>query len=252
MIPYHGGPFSDSRIAAEIYRGHRAMVSFVRSEQIELIAEQCRSFALDNGAFSRWKAAEFCSDEIEWDGYYRWVEHWKNHPGCDFALIPDVIDGTPTDNDDLLAEWPFDDIGVPVYHLHEPLERLAMLARSFTRVALGSSGQYRNPDSLIWWDRMVSGMRTVCDDRGYPTVRLHGLRMLSPEILKALPLASADSTTVCRNVNMDTKWKGSYTPATRMGRALALRERIENAPVAQRWTGTDGEQQLFELKEQYA
>lgn len=221
------------------------MVSFARPEQIELVAEQCRSFALDNGAFSRWKSAG--GAPLDWDGYYRWVERWMHHPGCDFALIPDVIDGSPEENDDLLAEWPFAEIGVPVYHLHEPIERLESLARSFTRVALGSSGRYRNPDSLPWWDRMVQIMRSICDEHGYPTVRLHGLRMLSPEIIKAIPFAGADSTTVARNVNIDTKWRGPCAPSTKLGRALALRERIEQSTIATRWNGPDGEQQEFSL-----
>lgn len=240
MIPYHGGPFSDSKIAAEIYRHHHAMVSFARPEQVELVAEHCRGFALDNGAFTRWKAAAGAA--LDWDEYYRWVERWKSHPGCDFALIPDVIDGTEQQNDDLLADWPFDDIGTPVYHMHESLERLDRLARSFGRVALGSSGKYRNPGSLLWWDRITQMMRLLVIENGYPKVKLHGLRMLSPELIKAIPFTSADSTTVARNVNLDTKWKGSMAPSSRLGRALALRERIEQAQTATRWQGPDGEQ----------
>lgn len=247
MIPYHGGPFSDSRIAAEIYRGHHAMVSYVRQDQFELIAETARTFALDNGAFSLWMASD--GAPLEWDGYYRWVERWKNHPACDFAIIPDVIDGSEQDNDDLLAEWPFDDIGTPVWHLHESLDRLWRLSRSFGCVALGSSGCYRNPGSLLWWDRMVSVMRTITDEHGHPIVKLHGLRMLSPALVKAIPFASADSTTVARNVNLDTKWKGSCAPSTKLGRALALRERIEQSHFSTRWHGPDGEQQaLFSLE----
>lgn len=236
LIPYHGGPFSDRAVAAEIYRGRHAMVSFVRPEQLELIAECAQSFALDNGAFTAWRAGRPVQD---WEAYYRWVAAWRRHPGCDFALIPDVIEGSEDENDALVADWPFEDCGVPVYHLDESLERLLRLSRSFTRIALGSNGCYRTPGSLRWWDRMTEIMAALCDEDGRPRVRLHGLRMLSRDIVSATPLASADSTAICRNVNLDSKWHGTYTPATRLGRALVLRERIESVVAASRWLGPD-------------
>lgn len=240
MIPYHGGPFSDSKIAAEIYRHHHAMVSFARPEQIELVAEHTRSFALDNGASTLWKALE--GRRPEWDDYYAWVDRWRHHPGFAFAIIPDVIDGTPEQNDELLADWPFMECGVPVYHMHEPLERLVRLSVSYQRIALGSSGPYRTPGSTAWWIRMYDMLHLLVDDHGYPIVKLHGLRMLSPEIIKTMPFASADSTTVARNVNFDTRWRGPCPPSSKLGRALALRERIEHAATATRWSGPDGEQ----------
>ena len=49
------------------------------------------------------------------------------------ATIPDVIDDSEEENDELLAKWPFCD-GVPVYHLHESLD-LVRLANSYSRIA---------------------------------------------------------------------------------------------------------------------
>jgi hypothetical protein len=41
-------------------------------------------------------------------------------PACDFAVVPDVIDGTEADNDALLTEWPLGwFFGAPVWHMHE-------------------------------------------------------------------------------------------------------------------------------------
>jgi len=53
-------------------------------------------------------------------------------------------DGTEQDNDVLVDQWPKDlvGIGVPVWHLHESLKRLRRLCESFSRVALGSSGDF--------------------------------------------------------------------------------------------------------------
>src|SRR5215472_13586213 len=89
MIAYHGGPFSDATIATEIWRKHPAMISFARPEQLGIAAEYASSFVLDNGAFSLWRAGQ---RRPAWDSYYRWVEAWRNHPGFDFAIIPDVIE----------------------------------------------------------------------------------------------------------------------------------------------------------------
>ena len=107
MIAYHGGPFSDLTIAAGIWRKHHAMISCARNEQIGIAAEYAPSFTLDNGAFSLWRAGQ---RRLAWESYYRWVEVWRNYPGFDFAMIPDVIDGSEEENDDLLAEWPFDGV----------------------------------------------------------------------------------------------------------------------------------------------
>lgn len=94
-----------------------------------------------------------------------------------------------------------------------------------------------HPARCCGWDRIGEVLGALCDQNGQPVVKLHGLRMLSPAIISSVPLASADSTAICRNVNLDMKWRGSYAPATRLGRALALRERIENVIAASRWSG---------------
>jgi hypothetical protein len=47
-------------------------------------------------------------------------------------------------------------------------------------------------------------------------VRLHGLRMLNPEVFSRLPFASADSTNIGRNIGIDQAWRGT-TPAHERG-----------------------------------
>ena len=56
---------------------------------------------------------------------------------------------------------------------------------------------------------------------------LHGLRMLSQYVFTHLPLASADSTSIARNVGVDSRWTGTYTPASKESRAAVMRNRIE-------------------------
>ena len=50
---------------------------------------------------------------------------WLRYQCVEWAAIPDVIDGTEEQNDELLTEWALPgEVSVPVYHLHESLCRL--------------------------------------------------------------------------------------------------------------------------------
>lgn len=252
VIHYHGGPITPNSAALEAWRGRHAMISFAAPDQIELAAEICQSFTLDNGAFTAWRAGK----EVDWNCYHIWVSKWARHPGFDFAVIPDVIDGDEGANDSLLEWWlsatwtgPISKYySVPVWHLHESIERLQRLCAEYLRVALGSSGQWATPGTDGWWKRMAEAMNVACNSDGYPLAKLHGLRMLDPTIFSHLPLASADSTNIARNIGIDSKWKGTYTPNSKAVRAMVLANRIEHHASAVRWNAeTAGVQQNFEL-----
>lgn len=221
------------RDAVTAFATKHCMVSYEHPEQVEMVAEICQSFVLDNGAFSAWRAQR----AYDFAGYVEWAAKWIKHPACDWAVIPDVIDGSEDENDALLAEWPYAPaISVPVWHLHESLDRLARLAAAYPRVALGSSGVYADPGTDSWWRRVCEFMPVVCDADGWPLVKLHGLRMLDPGIFSKLPLSSADSTNVARNVGIDQRWRGTYVPQSRAVRAQILMERIERHASATYWS----------------
>jgi hypothetical protein len=231
VIHYHGGPITPQTAAIALWTRRHAMVSFARPDQMALAAEICQSFALDNGAFSLWRAGEGVVDVV---AFADWVRQWERHPGYDFALIPDAIDGDEAVNDGLIARWHAQRVraGVPVWHLHERLERLDWLVRCtesrvYPLVALGSSGAFAKIGTDAWWGRIAEAMTVACDDEGRPRCRLHGLRMLAPTVFAHLPLASADSCNVARNVGLDKRWRGPYEPVTPSQRALVLAERIE-------------------------
>lgn len=234
MIHYHGTPITpDKALLASVDGGH-ALVSFAAPDQIGIVSEVCQSFVLDNGAFSAWRSG---SPVVDWSPYYEWVGLWYRHPAFDWALIPDVIGGTDSQNADLVEQWPFGShLGVPVWHLGAALDYLRHLMKHFPRIALGSSAQYSRVGSPAWWNRMAEAMDVICDSVGRPKVRLHGLRMLDPRIFTRLPLASADSTNIGRNVGIDASWRGFvYTPANKQSRAEILRRRIEAHQSADRW-----------------
>jgi hypothetical protein len=235
VIHYHGGPITPDVCAIEAWRARHALISFAHPAQIELAAGLTQSFCLDNGAFTQWRSGVAVTD---WQPYYAWCDEWLTHPKCDFALIPDVIDGDEAANDALVDEWVwnFGARGVPVWHLHESVDRLRQLAAKWPRVALGSSGDFRVPGTRKWWDRIDQGLSAICRS-GKPICKLHGLRMLNPEIFKYLPLSSGDSAMVALNIGIDKAWKGTYLPANKRARASVLVGRIENETSAPEWRG---------------
>jgi len=248
VIHYHGGPLSGPKDSfTRFFRGRHAMVSYAYPDALPAVADVCQSFALDNGAFTTWKSGR----EFDTDAYAAWVEEWHTHPAFDWCLIPDKIDGTWTDNWDAVCRWkttsPTCDFrSVPVWHLHEPLEYLHLLARTNPTVALGSSGQWATPGTDAWWERMGGAMRTICDQRGRPNLgsRLHGLRMLDPAIFTRLPLASADSTNAAVNAGSVSRF-GSYPAPEPWQRANAIADRIEAFSSSPVWRATEKQSDLF-------
>lgn len=245
MIHYHGLPMTPLADMIRAMRGKHAMVSFEDPRQIEDAAEICQSIVLDNGAFSAWRSGK----PHDFEGYAKFVEVWIRHPAVDWCLIPDVIDGSEQQNDELIASWPHPhDVSVPVFHMHESTDRLWRLIKTYPRIAIGSSGQFSDPGSPRWWERMAQIMRVTCDGEGYPLVKLHGLRMLDPVIFSHVPLSSADSCNVARNIGIDQAWNGPYAPRSRQARAMIMMDRIESHASARRWcAGSSGVQQNMEL-----
>lgn len=245
VIRYHGGPLTPNDVAVKLWTGRHACVSFAYPQQIALAFEVAQSVMLDNGAYTYWQQG----GALDVDEYARFVREWCRHPGFAFCIAPDAIEGDELDNNQLLADWHARGLpGVPVWHMHESLDRLERLTRTHRRVALGSSGAFATIGTTDWWERIASAMAAACDDQGRPRCKLHGLRMLSPTIFSHVPLSSADSTNVARNVGIDKAWKGPYRPVTSAMRALVLAERIEHHVAAARWNAAAfGTQHNLEL-----
>lgn len=233
MIHYHGTPLTPASAAAEVFSGRHAMVSFAHPEQLSLIAEGCQSFVLDNGAFSAWRSGKPITNWLPFRG---WIDEWRLHPACDWWLIPDVIDGDERDNDQLVFEFREVRDGVPIWHLHESTDRLQRLMDlGYGRIAIGSSGEFATIKTSRWWSRMAEAMLVLCDELGRPYVKLHGLRMLDPDVFRMFPFASADSTNVARNVGIDSKWPGTYAPIGKAAKGIQIAGRIEAFQSAPIW-----------------
>lgn len=244
MIHYHGTPIGGSRQdVARFLIGRHALVPYPRRDDMGVVADACQSFVFDNGAFSVWKQG----GTLDVDGYIAWCDEWHLHPGFDWALIPDVIEGGEAENDDLLASWPSHIRGVPVWHLHESIDRLIRLGNAWPVVAIGSSGEWATPGTSSWWQRMASAMNELCDEKGRPPCRLHGLRMLDPAVFSNLPLASADSTNAAVNSGSINRF-GIYTPPTSAQRAAVIAERIEAHNSAALWLSSPIQGAFFSQK----
>lgn len=222
MIHFHGTPISGAEaIVSRLLLSRFAFVSFARPDQMALVSETTAGFALDNGAFSFWKRQQ----DIDWDLYRSWVLEWYRHPAYQFAILPDVIGGSEEENDDLLQEYGLPG-GVPVFHQGESLDRLERIANQYSRVALGATEVHIPSDTFYSW--LDDCMTVLCDSEGKPKVRLHGLRMLNPEIFQRYPFSSCDSTNLGQNYNTPVRWAGTYNPVGPEMRGLVLRDRIES------------------------
>ena len=213
MIHYHGTPITP---LSELQKmaGRNFCVSFFRSEQVGRCHEIGQSVMLDNGAFSAWRKGI----SINWPDYYRWAEPWLDYHTT-WAVIPDVIDGSEEDNDELTYQWPFGGKGAPVWHLHESLDRLRYLCDNWSRVCFGSSGAYSQPGSESW-HRRVSEAFDLIASTGVPDVWVHMLRGLQFAGAE-YPFASVDSSHVAQNHKRDGGvlqiagfWDARQCPAT--------------------------------------
>ena len=128
--------------------------------------------------------------------YYEWLEPMLGHPH--WAVIPDVIDGSVSEQQKLVKTWAFrKEFGAPVWHLGLSFEYLLELSDNWPKVCLGSSGSFWKVGSLEWRNRMDDALDYLMKHRtALPW--LHGLRMMA-QIGKRWPLASADSVNVARN-----------------------------------------------------
>lgn len=243
MIHYHGTPCGATREdVAKFAKGRHMLIPFLRSEDIGTVAEVSQSFIIDSSAYTAWKQ----NVDIDFNEYHSFVRDWHMHPAFDFAIVDDLIDGTEADNDALIEAWPndLDFVGAPVWHMHESLKRLRMLCQSFRRVCLGSSGDFATVGTDKWWRRMSEAMPYACDSTGRPVSRLHGLRMLDPEVFTKLPLASADSTNAVRNSSSYKRF-GMYVPPNASTRMAIIAERIEAHQSAALWIPRNETQCLF-------
>lgn len=245
MKHFHGTPYGGTRDqVCKFAVGRFLLVPFANQDDLPVAAEVSRGFALDNSAFTIWKQG----GKLDFQGVMDWYSEWSMHPRCDLLIIPDDIEGNEADNDSLLSKFVnkanknMMDVAAPVWHLHESLERLDRLVQ-WKYLCLGSSGDYSSPGSKKWTDRMAEAMDVICDDRGRPKTKLHGLRMLAPDIVRRYPFFSADSTNVVQCSSLLGRF-GMYKPPTRVQCSEVIASRIEAAQSPSVWVRNEVQQEF--------
>lgn len=239
MIHYHGTPIGGKRARAdEFASGRFLLVPWKRPEDLERASELSRGFIIDNSAFSFWATGE----RPDWSEYVSWCRDISRSPRFHFALIPDVIDGTEAENDELIANWSVEIAGCPVWHLHESLDRLDGLLR-WGRVAIGSSGQWPTPGVGDWWQRMDEAFEAICDSDGFPRTKVHGLRMLRSDIVARYPFSSADSTNAVQNGAREAEKNGVDS----LWGSMTIARRIEQVQSPSRFVRSDVRQSFMEF-----
>jgi hypothetical protein len=212
MIHYHGTPITPISALLELH-GRHFCVSHAAPADVSRCHQIGQSVMLDNGAFSAWKTGK----AVDWSSYYAWTNKWLDCPTT-WAVIPDVITGSDEDQDALIAQWPHGHRGVPVWHMHESIDRLVRLTLEWPKVCIGSSAQYAVVLSSIWVHRMDAAWNAV-EHHHRRTPAVHMLRGMALSG-RDWPFASVDSTDIARNHHlahksprkMADRWDGVQCP----------------------------------------
>ncbi len=193
MLKFHVTPITPQKVFTEFMKDECIIVSFLRPENLKRAVNFCSKIYIDNGAYT------FFRKQIlpDWNKFYKFLENKT----FDMFFIPDVIDGSEVENDFLISQVPekFKSKAIPVWHLHESLERLEALINDWDYIALGSSGKYWKIGTDRWFFRMNEAMKILCDSEGYPKVKIHMLRCLNTKIFPRYPFYSADSSNFAQN-----------------------------------------------------
>ena len=195
MIKYHGTPLTPNEVFNKALLGKNCLIPYPNPRNLGRAIEICDKVIIDNGAFTLWRRG----GSLDWGKYYEWLQPFKKD--IVFYFIPDVIDGTEEENDDLIKDYfkRKESKGVPIWHVNESMKRLKRLMQDFDYIAFGSAGEYAELGTKKWHARMDEAMRVVCDENGIPKVKIHMLRCLDPRIFTKYPFYSGDSTNLAQN-----------------------------------------------------
>jgi hypothetical protein len=205
--------------------GKHFCVSFANPGDADWCLANGQSVLWDNGAFT----AHTQGKELDRPGYYRWLEPRLGHPH--WAVIPDVIDGSEADQRAFVLEWPYGDLGAPVWHTALSIDYLLELADSWPRICFGSSGRYWQVGSPDWCRRIDMAFDAL-SKRHHRLPWVHMLRGLAMAGDR-WPFASADSVNVARN------FKDTNTDPERMAR------RIDAVQCPVKWHPAPEQEGLF-------
>jgi hypothetical protein len=194
-IHYHGTPITPIRVL-ETLAGEHFCVSYSRPTDLVRCAKIGQSLMLDNGAFSAWTQGKPITD---WKPFYDWAMPWLDGPA--WLVLPDVVGGDWRETAKLIGEapnelWRHQWKAAPVWHLHDPIERLLDMADWWPKICFGSSAEYAKVGSDSWHRRVTLAFNELTKRHRWTQVHmLRGMRC----VRWGYPFYSVDSTDVARN-----------------------------------------------------
>jgi hypothetical protein len=199
-LVYHGTPLTPR--AALSAAGARAFcVSYFRPDSVAEVEAIAPYIMYDNGAFSYWMQTiragidPMLAGRPTWAGYYTWLEDRLFQAGR-WAVIPDKPAAPSQINDGLLNDWPHGrSRGAPVWHMDDPIDRLARLCDRYDRVCLGWIGDPKREP--VGCDAYRARMDEVGSLMGSRWHTLHMLRGVA--VGGDYPFVSCDSTSLAQN-----------------------------------------------------
>jgi len=162
MIHYHCCDINPHHRLTEL-AGRHLLVSHAYPATATIAHQLAQSVLLDNGAFSVWRS----NKQPNWESYYEWSDMWLDCPTT-WAIIPDIIDGSEEDQDELIRQWPHGVRGAPVWHLNETTGRLVELVGKWPKVCLGSAGEWPDVGTNRWHLRMTEVFNLVSKQSRMP------------------------------------------------------------------------------------
>lgn len=190
MLHYHGTPITP-KASIEAMKGKHMCISFSDPRDADWSIKNAQSIMWDNGAFSSYtKGKPFKKDQfIAWLDDKLYAANW--------AVIPDVIDGTVSEQREMAADWPYPKhLSAMVWHMGLSLDWLREIIDNYPRFCFGSSGEYWKVGGPDWCRRADEAWDIIEKSNARPWVHMmRGLKLSKGR----WPFASADSTNVARH-----------------------------------------------------
>ncbi len=215
-IHYHGADITPVRHLESLH-GASFCVSFQYPRNAERLHSIAESLMLDNGAFTIWRKS---GGSIDIEAFWAWALPYLDCPTT-WAVIPDAIGLGWEETARMIAltpripAWKVS----PVWHLHDPLERLLELLDTYPRICFGSSAEYSVVGSPSWHGRVADAFDAMSKHHSYAMIHmLRGMQCVKEGW--PYPFFSVDSTDIARNhksqlrepAEMRARWDGMQCP----------------------------------------
>lgn len=164
------------------------------------------SFFLDSGAFSAWSKGV----SINIRDYIKFIKDNINYIDV-YSVLDDIQNPEITlENQKIMEESGLKPL--PCYHFGENIKYLEYYIKNYDYIAFGGMVPISTKDLIQWLDNIFKNY--ICDEKGYPKIKIHGFGLTSHELLIRFPWYSVDSTSWV----MCSRFGGFYMPLYKNGK----------------------------------